>query len=292
MKMHPFPTIWTVIINWRCAEETCACLASLAQAVAPSTVVVIDNGSGDGSVETIRARFPEIALLPIGVNLGFAKAANIGIAHALARGAQGVFLLNNDTTVAPETVRRLAEALAASDRVGVLSAKIFLAEQPGRLWKVGGVFRDGNAIDLGSGELDAGQYDRARLDFVYGCAMLLSAPMLYAIGGFDERFFMYYEDVDLCLRARAAGYDVALAPDAHVWHLGSRSTSAEPALKLDYEARSRQLFYAKHLSGTQRRRYYGSELRYTISLTLQRLHAGNSRGALAYLRGCLAALVS
>ncbi|HEU5102490.1 MAG TPA: glycosyltransferase family 2 protein, partial [Roseiflexaceae bacterium] len=248
------------------------------------------NGSGDGSVETIRARFPDVALLPIGVNLGFAKAANIGIAHALARGAAGILLLNNDTTVAPDTVRRLAKALVSSERAGVLSAKIFLADQPGRLWKVGGAYRDGNAIDLGSGELDTGQYDQAQLDFVYGCAMLLSAPMLYAIGGFDERFFMYYEDVDLCLRARAAGYDVALAPDAHVWHLGSRSTSAKPALKLYYEARSRLLFYAKHLSGAQRRRFYGSEFRYTISLTLQRLRNGNPRGALAYLRGCLAAL--
>jgi GT2 family glycosyltransferase len=139
--------------------------------------------------------------------------------------------------------------------------------------------------------VDAGQYDRAQLDFVYGCAMLLSARMLYAIGGFDERFFMYYEDVDLCLRAGAAGYQVALAPAAHVSHLGSHSTSAEPATKLYYEARSRQLFYAKHLSGAVRRRFLVSELRYIISLTLRRLRVGNPRGALAYLRGCLAGLV-
>jgi GT2 family glycosyltransferase len=285
------PSIWSIIINWKCAEETCACLASLMPTVDPATVIVIDNGSADGSVELIRARFPAVAVLPISANLGFAKAANIGIAHALARGADGIFLLNNDTTVAPDTVARLADQLAGSDQIGVLSAKIFLADQPGRLWSVGGVYRDHNAIDLGSGALDHGQFDRAQLDFVYGCAMLLSARMLYAIGGFDERFFMYYEDVDLCLRARAAGYAVALAPAAHVWHLGSRSTNAKPALKLFYEARSRQLFYAKHLSGSERWRFYGSELRYIISLTLQRLRAGNPAGALAYVRGCLAALV-
>ena len=290
--MQSLPAVWTVIINWKCAEETCACLESLTQAAAPSTVIVIDNGSADGSVELIRARFPDITLLSMRANLGFARAANIGMAHALGRGAGGIFLLNNDTTVAPDTVRLLAEALAASEQIGVLSAKIYLADQPGRLWSVGGVYRDGNAIDLGTGELDQGQYDHAPLDFVYGCAMLLSAPMLYAVGGFDERFFMYYEDVDLCLRARAAGYQVALAPAAQVLHLGSRSTSARPALKLYYEARSRLLFYAKHLSGAQRRRFYGSEFRYIISLTLQRLRAGNTRGALAYLRGCLAALAS
>jgi GT2 family glycosyltransferase len=289
--MQPSPTIWTIIINWKCAEATCACLASLLPTVDPATVLVIDNGSADGSVELIGARFPAVTLLPTGANLGFAKAANLGIAQALAGGADGILLLNNDTTVAPDTVARLAEQLAESDQVGVLSAKVFLADQPDRLWSVGGVYRDHNAIDLGSGEVNAGQYDRVQLDFVYGCAMLLSARMLYAIGGFDERFFMYYEDVDLCLRARAAGFQVALAPAAHVWHLGSHSTSATPATKLYYEARSRQLFYAKHLSGPARRRYYGSELRYIISLTLQRLRAGNPRGALAYLRGCLAALV-
>jgi GT2 family glycosyltransferase len=153
------------------------------------------------------------------------------------------------------------------------------------------VYRDQNVIDVGTGELDQGQYDHAQFDFVYGCAMLLSARMLYAVGGFDERFFMYYEDVDLCLRARAAGFQVALAPKALVWHLGSRSTSAKPGMKLFYEGRSRQLFYAKHLRGSALRRYYGSEFRYIISLTLQRLRAGNPHGALAYLRGCLAGLV-
>ncbi len=289
--MQSTPIIWSVIINWKCAEETCACLASLIATVDPSTVIVIDNGSADGSVETIRARFPTVTLLAQVSNLGFAKAANIGIAHALAHGADGVFLLNNDTTVALDTVARLAEQLAESAQIGVLSAKVFLTDQPGRLWSVGGVYRDHNANDLGAGALDQGQFDHAQLDFVYGCAMLLSAQMLYAVGGFDERFFMYYEDVDLCLRARAAGYTVALAPAAHVWHLGSRSTSAKPGLKLYYEARSRQLFYAKHLSGPERRRFYGSELRYIISLTLQRLRSGSPAGALAYVRGCLAALV-
>ena len=289
--MQSLPTIWSIIINWKCAEETCACLASLVPTVDPATVIVIDNGSADGSVETIRARFPAITLIAQDSNLGFAKAANIGIAQALAGGADGVLLLNNDTTVAPDTLVRLAERLASSDRIGALSAKILLTEQPGRLWSVGGVYRNHTVTDLGSGELDQGQYDQAQLDFVYGCAMLLSARMLYAVGGFDERFFMYYEDVDLCLRARTAGYEVALVPDAVVWHLGSRSTSAKPGLKLYYEGRSRQLFYAKHLSGAVRRRFYGLELRYIIWLTLQRLRAGNPRGALAYLRGCLAALL-
>src|SRR5215207_7939856 len=149
--MQSLPTIWSIIINWKCAEETCACLASLTPTVDPATVIVIDNGSADGSVETIRARFPAVTLLAQDSNLGFAKAANIGIAHALAGGADGVLLLNNDTTVAPDTLKRLAEQLAESEQIGALTAKIFLTNQPGRLWSVGGVYRDYNAISLGAG---------------------------------------------------------------------------------------------------------------------------------------------
>ena len=88
--MQSLPTIWSIIINWKCAEETCACLASLVPTVDPATVIVIDNGSADGSVETICARFPDVVMLAQNDNLGFAKAANIGIAHALAAGAAGI----------------------------------------------------------------------------------------------------------------------------------------------------------------------------------------------------------
>lgn len=286
------PAIWTVIVNWKCAEETAACLASLARCADPTPVIVVDNGSADGSVEVIRSRFPDVVLLAMPSNLGFARAANIGIARALERGADAVLLLNNDTIVAPDAPRRLAEALASSERIGVISPKIFLFDQPGRLWSVGGVYRDHNAIDLGTGELDYGQYDAAALDFVYGCAMLLRASMLRAIGGFDERFFMYYEDVDLCLRARAAGYEVKLAPAAHVLHHGSRSTLRRPDAKLFYEARSRMQFFAKHLTASQKPRFYAGESRYLVALTLRRLLAGDARGARAYVRGWLSGLLA
>jgi GT2 family glycosyltransferase len=286
------PGIWTVIINWKCPDETCACIESLLAGARPETIVVIDNGSRDGSAERIARRFPDVALLELPRNLGFARAANLGIARALASGAEAVLLLNNDTIAMPDTLARLAEALAETERLGVLSAKVYLAGDPRRLWKAGGVYRDRRVIDLGADAIDAGQYDDAALDFVYGCAMLLRASMLWAIGGFDERFFLYYEDIDLCLRARAAGYDVRLAPRAHVLHHGSRSTSRRPALKLFHEARSRMLFFAKHLGRAEKPRFYVDECRYLLALTARRLVAGDPRGALAYARGWLSALAA
>lgn len=284
--------IWTVVVNWERPDDTCACLGALVRSTPPESIVVVDNGSRDESAAIVRQRFPRVKLLCRSDNGGFAKAANLGIAFALEQGAAGVFLLNNDALVDEQTLARLEAALRAPGRAGVWSAKVYQADDPARLWAIGGVYRDHNVTNLFFGEPDAGQYDDIALDFVYGCAMLLRADMLYAIGGFDERFFMYYEDVDLCLRAQAAGYSIALAPDAHVWHHGERSTSETPGLKLFYEARSRMLFYAKHLSRSQKLRFYPAEARYVAALTARRLLAGNLRGALGYLRGYWSAITS
>jgi hypothetical protein len=101
---------------------------------------------------------------------------------------------------------------------------------------------------------------------------------------------MYYEDVDLCVRARAAGYTVGLAPHVTVWHLGSRSTEGLPALKIFYEARSRMLFFAKHLPRQQQPRFYLDELRYVVALVARRLRVGDVAAAVAHVRGRLAAL--
>jgi GT2 family glycosyltransferase len=284
------PPIWTVIINWKQPQKTCDCIDSLTGSIGKSSIIVIDNGSNDGSVEQIRQKFPEIVFLPQSHNLGFARAANIGIEYALERGAYGIFLLNNDATVTKDTIQRLYDAMSSSDRVGIVSAKIFLTEDPQCLWTVGGMYRARRVIDIGSNEKDVGQYDHMPFDFAYACAMLLRASMLRSIGAFDEQFFMYYEDIDLCLRARISQYDVVLAPDAHAWHIGSLSTHDQPAFKLFHHARSRMLFFAKHLKPTEKPLFYGAELRYIAVLTIRHLLAGNLSGAAAYLRGCLSAM--
>lgn len=288
--MAEAPSTWSIIINWRRPEETCACLEALLRGVDARTVLVIDNGSGDDSVRLIQQRFPRVWLLPLAHNVGFARAANIGGALALRRGAAAVFLLNNDALVSETTVAALTDYLLADERRGVLSAKVLLAHAPQQFWAVGGLFRGRRVISLGAGEDDHGQYDTAELDYVYGCAMLLRASLLRELGGFDERFFMYYEDVDLCVRARAAGYMVGLAPHVMVRHLGSRSTEGMPALKIFYEARSRMLFFAKHLPRRQQPRFYLDEVRYVVALVWRRLRVGDVAAAVAHVRGRLAAL--
>jgi hypothetical protein len=283
------PPIWAIIINWQRPHETCACLNALLAGMAPEHVLVLDNGSRDDSVAQIQRQFPRVRLLPLAANFGFARAANIGIQVALQQGAAGVFLLNNDALVEPSTVAQLAAFLFAEPRRGIVSPKIYLTDQPGRFWAIGGLCRERRVISLGEHETDHGQYDTTTFDFLYGCAMLIRASVFAEIGLFDEQYFMYYEDIDFCLRARQAGYRAELAPHLALAHSGSRSTADIPARKIFYNTRSRMLFFRHHLAPINWLRFLAAESRYTLKLMLQRMYARDLPGALAHLTGRLAA---
>lgn len=274
--------LWVIIINWRQAQATINCVRSIEDS---TPVIILDNGSGDDSVKILKSTLPNRQIFEMPANLGFTRAANLGMQYAFGYGAHGVLLLNNDTIVAPGSIERLSAALS-DPCAGILSAKVYQFDHPTRFWSVGGIWTDRGVQSLGWGETDHGQYDQCNLDFVFGCAMLIPLRTFQRIGGFDERFFMYYEDVDLCLRARAAGLTVGLVPETRVSHIGSQSTASTPHVKLYLEGRSRQQFYRKHLSGAALRRFYLREYRYMLLLAFRHAMHGNLRNAIAYLRGC------
>ena len=279
--------IWTVVVNWRQAEATLACLESLERAGADlSHVVVIDNESRDDLFILAGATYPQTKVLTQTENLGFARAVNIGAKYAIERGATAVLLLNNDAVLLPDAMQHFARALARDSRLGVLTAKVFLTEAPDRLWAVGGRFTGRRVDNVGAGEKDVGTYDDTRLDFVYGCAMLVRADVFRELGGLDERFFLYYEDIDFCLRARDAGWEVRMAPDAHALHEGSKSTRGEPRVKVYHHARSRMLFFRRHLRG-QRLVFAVSELMFIARHVATHLIRGEGQNAIAYVRGTL-----
>ena len=282
--------IWTVVVNWRQTEATLACLASLERAGADlADVVVIDNESGDDLLMRTRAAFPRTSVLPQAQNLGFARAVNIGARYAIEHGATAVLLLNNDAVLLPRAMHSFAEELARDPNLGVLTAKVFLTQEPDRLWAVGGHFTGRRVENIGSGEKDVGTYDYARLDFVYGCAMLIRADVFRRLGGLDERFFLYYEDIDFCLRAGDAGWEVRMAPDAHALHEGSKSTCREPSVKVYHHARSRMLFFRQHLRGA-RLVFAISELAFIARQVAAHLVRREGQNAMAYVRGTLDAL--
>ena len=237
--------------------------------------------------------FPGVEVLELGRNLGFAAGMNAGIRHALAAGAEQVLLLNNDTIVDQLMVERLV-AHTFGD-VGLVAPLIFYASQPDLIWSAGGLC---SRWTLEQTHTLRGQRDRAdwpvviERDFVPGCAMLLSRSALESVGLFDERFFMYYEDSDLCLRIRRAGFRVLLVPGARMWHKVATSSGGADSPGERYGmAKGSVLFFRKHVHGWRWFIVVPFRLGSAVKTTIRLLWHGRESAMIAYWRGLYAGLL-
>jgi len=206
----------------------------------PTTeVIVVDNGSTDGSDGALEGRFGErVRLLRNGRNLGFGAGNNVGL--RVARGRYAV-LLNNDAVAAPGFLAALVEAAERSPRVGMVAAKVLDYDDRGVIDTVGHLlYPDGLNRGRGRLERDRGQYDGCPdALFPSGAAGLYRRAMLDEVGLFDESFFLYGDDAELGLRSRVAGWECALAPRAVAWHRYSHSVGKWSPLKAFYVERNR-----------------------------------------------------
>jgi hypothetical protein len=226
-----------VVLNWNRPQDTIACLESLAAAdLRGASVLVVDNGSRDGSVAAIRQRFPDQRIVELPENRGYSGGNNAGIRAALEAGAKGVLVLNNDTRVAPDFLEPLLWVLNSDCKAAAVSSGVLRSDYPDMAvlesaylqiyWGHGIILHYGvNALP------NEGFNYRREVEVVVGCSVLFSAEALREIGMLDESYFAYHEEVDWCLRARAAGYRNYWQPYSRVWHTKSTSTSAlAPAL--------------------------------------------------------------
>jgi hypothetical protein len=242
--------VWIIIVNWNGGEETLACLTSLQALDYPAHVVVIDNGSRDQSPAQIADQFSEVTVLELGENAGYSRGVNIGIRHALARGADYLLLLNNDIRVAPDMLSQLVAQAEQQPAYGFFSPLIYQRENPDRFWVVGGHWQIYNIMHEGWDVADTGQYrEPTPFAILFGTALMIRRQVVERVGILDERFFAYYEDADFVLRARDVGYSAMVVPAARVWHTGSYSTRNASYIREFHLARSRMLFYRKHLHG-------------------------------------------
>jgi GT2 family glycosyltransferase len=219
-----------VVLNWKRAQETIRCLESLAAAnLRGASVLVVDNGSRDGSVETILQRFPEQAIVTLPVNRGYSGGNNAGIHAAIENGAKAVLLLNNDTQVAADFLDPLLWVLNGDVKAAAASSAVLRADVPELLESAYLEIYWGHGIirHYGVNKLPGEGFDYVReVEVVVGCSVLLSVDAVKAIGPLDESYFAYHEEVDWCFRARRAGYRVYWHPYSRVWHNKSTSTSA------------------------------------------------------------------
>lgn len=211
-----------VILNWNSREMTAECIRSLVKMKAQEyEIIVVDNGSKDGSVGYLASQFPQITILPQPHNIGFAAGCNVGMRWALERGAKYVLPLNNDTIVDADFLSELERVAEQHPEAAIVSPRIYFWDLPDRLWWAGGEFSlwTGIAKHVGRKEVDKGQFCRDKeTDWATGCAVLLKCEVLREVGLFDERFFGNGEDLDLSLRIRKAGYQIWYAAKAKLWH--------------------------------------------------------------------------
>lgn len=231
-----------VIVNWNGKHLLAECLDSVRdQQVSDLEIILVDNGSKDGSVQFVRGNYPDVVLVALEENRGFAGGNNEGIRRAKGR---YIALLNNDTKVDHNWLRNLLESAELSKpSVGMWASKILSYHSPGVLDNVGLLlYPDGLGRGKGRLEADHGQYDGpAEAFFPSGCAALFRREVLDDTGLFDEEFFAYADDVDLGLRARLCGWSCRYVPSARVYHKYSASSSAYSPFKAFLVERNRIL---------------------------------------------------
>jgi len=206
-----------VIPNWNGRDSLPACLDSLAKQSIEAGIVVVENGSNDGSRQLLAEKYPGITVLVQETNLGFAGGVNVGIEYAIEQGCEFVALLNNDATVDNDWLKHLVAAMDES--VGITTCS-FLSPDGKHYDSTGDLYTNwGLPYPRGRGEPVKGQYDdQTDIFAASGGASLYRVEMLQEIGLFDEDFFAYYEDVDLSFRAQLGGWKVRYAPKAIAYH--------------------------------------------------------------------------
>ena len=283
-------SVCVIVTVWNQVDKTLNCLESVfAQDYAAVDVVVVNNGSTDDTVAQITRRFPRVTLLNLPENLGPTGGYNIGFRHGLAADYPYLFLLNNDTLLAPDCIRLLVEGLESAPDVGLVMPKIYYADDPQRIWSVGGR-RNPLTLEISrpaEDQLDIGQCAvAADIDDAPFCAVLFRRAVFENVGLPDEAYFLYYEDIDYCLRARRANYRIRVIPAATMRHVVSASSGGANSPRERYwMARSSVLFFRRHTRGWRWLFVLpwrgGSALRWTVRL----LRTGNREALAAYWRG-------
>jgi GT2 family glycosyltransferase len=250
---HP-PKVIIVVLTWRNYEVTKDCLYSLRKLDYPNfEVVLVDNGSADGSAERLASEFPEVRLIKNEKNLGFPAGNNVAIRDAMERNPDYFLLLNNDTLVAPDFLSKLVKVAESDDRIGIVNPKILYFEPPDRVWFGGGYYKPWWSTGKVRGEnrRDVGEYNDTReISFVTGCAFLIKTGVVRQIGLLDEIFFLGFEDLDWTVRALRAGFRAFYVGSAVIWHKSSYDTKknlGKPIIDF-YRTRNSILFARKHVS--------------------------------------------
>lgn len=292
------PRVFAITLNWNGREMTLDCVESLLELEYPELeIIVVDNGSSDGTPEAVKSRFPDITVIENGENLGYSEGFNRGIDRAMERGAEYLMILNNDTRIDPKAVNELVEVAQSDDSIGFVSGKVYSFDEPNRLQTVGNFTHRWDLVGghVGMNEMDEGQYDRVMdYEFMDDVFWLVRREVIEKVGMYDPEFFLYFENTDWCARVRGAGFRIVYAPKARLWHKGSMSSGGGTnPVNTFWMARNRYPFMWRNATSLQKLRFIMSQFFIVIPSTmLARLVSCKIELISPFLRGHLEGLKS
>lgn len=239
--------VWTVTLGWNHADDTVECLHSLraSQGVQPR-LLYVDNGSREEEVQRVLDAVPDAEVIRHEINVGVSRGFNAGLARALRGGADYIFMANNDTAVEPDTLSRLLDAAEQEPRAGILMPVINYYEAPEVIWSAGSRFRIFPPAIVMNRNVPPGV--RPAMGFSSLCTALIRGEALKAVGLMDPTYVYYFEDYDLSLRLRDAGFDLRLVPEARTRHKVERVTRPGAGSPAHWEncGRSAGIFSQRH----------------------------------------------
>ncbi|HEY7351992.1 MAG TPA: glycosyltransferase family 2 protein [Terriglobales bacterium] len=254
------PTVFIVILNWNGWQDTLQCICSFRSVQYQNwNAVIVDNGSTDDSVERLKKSCPEATILETRKNLGFAAGNNVGIRFALDNGAHCVFVLNNDTTVFPDTISRFVEFAEGHPEAALMGPRID-SRNPRREWPVrrrmdlltvlcafSALRRITARLPMVRGIFYCSDNRPSVAQFISGSALFFRASALEKSGLFDESTFLDFEELIIAEKVRNAGFSVYFVPQARIWHKGSASAGKLKAKRYIENARSEEYFFSRYV---------------------------------------------
>lgn len=246
------PKVSIVLLNWNGKADTIECLESLRKIEYQNAeIIVVDNGSSDGSQTYLGKKYPHIQLIKNKENLGFTGGNNVGMRKAMSDGADYVLLLNNDTYVEQNFLTELVAVGERDPSIGIVGPKIYYYSLPDILWSAGGDYIPviGKTRVFGENKEDKPKYGKQKeVSWVTGCAMLIKRGVIEKIGVLEEEYFSNYEDIDFCFHARNVGFKVWYVPTSVIYHKVAQDWGGlSNPLYLYYQIRNNLLFIKRNL---------------------------------------------
>jgi GT2 family glycosyltransferase len=243
------PLVVSVILNSNRRDDTLACLSSLEHnSYTNQRIIFLDNASSDGSVDAVRSFFPDVQIIELDQNLGYAGNNDVGITAALDQGADWVFVLNEDTILAPDCLEKLVAVGESARNIGIIGPMVYHYDEPGVIQSAGGKMnRFFQSWHRGQNEIDLGQFaNRESVDWISGCGIMVRREVIEQVGAIDERFFYYVEEFEWCVRVTKSGWKIIHVPQAKLWHKGvQRNYQPKPSI-MYYLTRNRLFLLYKH----------------------------------------------